>query len=424
MKFLQKNNLLHWGKILLLYSPFVIMLLIVKGKGGHEGDMFCWEEWSRLIFVDGFTHIYKSWTNYLPLYHYILCIYAKLQGNVDAVIENVYKLRSVTLFFEFGSTLILFKLLVNKYKDTYKALFYSLFYFLNLGVLYNSIIWGQVDGILSFFVFAAVILAYEKRLFLSLLFFVLGLNMKFQAIVFLPIIALLLFPVIWDKSQIKRLLYSVFGVGFIQFLILLPFIIRGDLSKIWHIVTHSVGAWQFVSMNAYNMWYFFIDKPRDVYDTDMFLGITYKSWGLMLFCITSFFALWHFIKPIFMKIFKRIDIEYSQKKIWISCALIPLLFFFFNTEMHERYSHCALIFLALYAMLYKRPLVFILGSLACFLNMEDVLRALQTNNYGTLVFTPWFIACLYFLTIILLFIDLYDIKLFKKKKVYEISEEK
>jgi hypothetical protein len=39
--------------------------------------------------------------------------------------------------------------------------------------------------------------------------------------------------------------------------------------------------------------------------------------------------------------------------------------------------------------------------------MEKVLKALQSNNYGTLVFTPWFIACIYLLTILLLFWDLY-----------------
>ena len=417
MKFLKKNNLLFWGKILLFYSPFVVMLLILKWKSGHLGDLSLWAKWTCLSFTDGLTHIYKSDTNYLPLYQYIMWAFGKIQGDTSLIWENIYKLKSLTLFFELGTTLILFKLLNDKYKDTYKSLFYSLFYFLNLAVLYNSIIWGQVDGIVSFFVFAAVILAYEKRLFFSMLFFVLALNMKLQAIIFFPVMGLLLFPVIWDKSQIKRLLYSILGTGVVQFLIFFPFIYRGDFSKVLHVITGSVGHFPFVSMNAFNMWYFFVDNPIETPDINTFLGITYKSWGLMLFCVTSFFALWHFLKPIYLKIVKNKDIEYSQKKIWISCALIPLLFFFFNTQMHERYSHCALIFLALYAMLYKKPLVFILGSLACFLNLEKVLKALQTNNYGTLVFTPWFIACLYLLAIILLFIDLYDVKLFKKKQI-------
>ena len=411
MKFLQKNDIFYLGKILLLYSPFIIVLLILKPKGGHEFDLFCFTEWAKFSFTEGLSNIYKSWTDYLPLYHYVLFLFGKMQGSIEEITSNIYKLKSLTLFFEFGSTLILFKLLKNKYKETYKAVFYSLFYFLNLAVLYNSLIWGQVDGIMTFFIFVAVILAYKKRFFFSLLFFVLALNLKLQAIVFLPIIVLLILPTILDKEQIKRLICSFGGIGIIQLLIFLPFICAGDFSKLWNVITNSVGQYPKVSMNAYNMWYFFFNNPMEVSDFDKFLGITYKIWGLILFFVMSFFALLHFVKPFFSRLFKKIDVEYSYKKTLISCALIPFLFFFFNTQMHERYSHPAFIFLALYAITYKKPLVFILGSLAYFLNLEGVLQSLQTNNYYTLVFMPLFVSCLYLLVIVLLFFDLYDIRL-------------
>ena len=419
MKLLEKNNFFYWGKILLLYSPFVVMLIILKSKGGCPFDIYCWVEWTKHSFTDGLSNIYKSWTDYLPLYHYVLFIFGKIQGSVEAIADNIYKLKTITLFFELGTTLILFKILNDKYKDLYKSIFYSLFYFLNLAVLYNSLIWGQVDGIMTFFIFASVIFAYRKKLFFSMLFLILALNMKLQAIIFLPVIGLLLLPAMLDKSRIKNLMYSIVGIGVIQLLIFLPFIYAGDFSKLWGVITGSAGKYPIVSMNAYNMWYFFVEDPRNTSDTLVFLGITYNIWGLLLFFLTSFFALLHFVKPFILKIFKNIEMEYSHKKIIISCALIPLLFFFFNTQMHERYSHSALIFLAGYAMLYNRPLVFVLGSFAYFLNMEGVLKFFQTNNYHTLVFMPWFIASLFLLVIVLLFIDLYDIKLIKKRKIYE-----
>ena len=419
MKYLEKNNILYWGKILLLYAPFVVMLIIITPKKGFDDDLACWSAWAKIIFTEGFRNIYKSWTNYLPLYQYVLCFYGKIQGSVEAIADNIYKLKILTIFFEFGTTLMLFKILDNKFKDTYKALLFSLFYFLNLAVLYNSAIWGQVDGMMTFFIFGAVIFGYRKKLFLSLLFIVLAMNMKLQAIVFLPVVALLLLPVVFDKSQIKKVLYAIVGVGIIQFLIFFPFIYAGDFSKLWNVITGSVGHYPRVSVCAYNMWHFFIENPIRTPDTLVFLGITYKNWGLILFFITSFFALLHFLKPFILNVFKKRNVEYSQKKLIISCALISLLFFFFNTQMHERYSHPALIFLALYATLYNRPLPFILGSLAYFLNMESVMQFFQTNNYHTLVFDPRFVACLYLLSIVLLFMDLYDVKLIKNNKIYE-----
>jgi len=417
MKYLKKDKIFYWGKILLLYAPFVILLIILKTKEGYSYDMWCWSEWAKIIFTDGLTHIYKSWTDYLPLYQYILFFFGKIQGSVETIVDNIHKLKTLTMFFELGSTLILFKILENKFKDTYKAVLFSLFYFLNLAVLYNSMIWGQVDGIMTFFVFGSVIFGYHKKPFFSLLFIVLAINMKLQAIIFLPVIAALLLPLAFDKSQTKRLIYTIVGVGIIQFLIFFPFIYSGDFSKLWNVITSSAGRYPIVSMNAYNVWYFLVESPINTYDSIVFLGITYHAWGLILFFVTSFFALLHFLKPLILNIFKKIKVEYSHKKLLISCALIPLLFFFFNTQMHERYVHPALIFLAVYAMLYNRPFVFILGSIACFLNMERVLRVFQTNNYHTLVFTPWFIACLYLLVIVLLFLDLYDVKLIKKRKI-------
>ena len=48
----------------------------------------------------------------------------------------------------------------------------------------------------------------------------------------------------------------------------------------------------------------------------------------------------YFIKVV--KQLKNIDIVFA------SAASVTILFFFFNTQMHERYSHYALIFLAGY----------------------------------------------------------------------------
>jgi len=417
MRFLEKNKFFYWGKILLLYVPFVILLIIIKPKDGFGLDLWSWSEWAKFSFTEGLSNIYKSGTDYLPLYQYILFFFGKIQGSIEAIADNIHKLKTFTIFFELGTTLMLFKILEDKFKDTYKAVLFSLFYFLNIAVLYNSVIWGQVDGIVTFFIFGSVIFGYRKKLFLSLLFFILAINMKLQAIIFLPVIGILLLPAVFDKSQMKKLIYFIVGVGIVQFLIFFPFICAGDFSKLWNVVTGSVGKYPVVSIHAYNMWYFFIDDPRNTSDTYAFLGITYKNWGLILFFITSFFALLHFIKPFVLKVFKKIDIEYSRKKVIISCALIPLLFFFFNTQMHERYSYYALIFLATYAMLYNRPLVFILGSLAYFLNMDDCLHFFLKSHPFFLI--PCFIACIYLLVIILLFIDLYNIRLTKKNKIYE-----
>jgi hypothetical protein len=91
----------------------------------------------------------------------------------------------------------------------------------------------------------------------------------------------------------------------------------------------------------------------------------------------------------------------------LSFGTIPLLFAFFNTQMHERYWHAAILFLAAYGFLRHDYLPYVLASVAYFLNLEGILRFLQLKNYGVLVFQPWFVAALFGLTILIAIVNIY-----------------
>jgi Gpi18-like mannosyltransferase len=399
-----------------MYTPFLILLILLKPNGGHIGDNNCWTMWSTHNFTEGITNIYSSIeyprNNYLPLYNYILYFFGKFQGGAEAIRNNISSLKNITFLFELGSTLLLFKMLNDKIKHTPKAMFFSLFYFLNIGVLYNSFIWGQVDGIVAFFILFSLYFGINNKLFYSLLFLLLAINTKLQAAILFPVIILILFPLIIDRKNLKKILWSVLGIVIVQFFIVLPIIIGGELPALYVVLAGAVDKYAVVSMNAYNLWYILLSSdPITTPDSIEFMGLTYKTWGLLTFFTSSFFALFHFVKTLYIRIIKKVEIEFSTRKIWISGALIPLLFFFFNTQMHERYSQFALVFLAAYSFLYKKPLPFIFTSIAMFLNMEGVLHFFNWENYHTIIFMPWFIACIYLVVLVLLYLDLYNFRI-------------
>ena len=60
----------------------------------------------------------------------------------------------------------------------------------------------------------------------------------------------------------------------------------------------------------------------------------------------------------------------------LSLGLIPLAFCFFNTQMHERYWHPALLLLGAHAILTRRYVLFGVFSLAYYLNVEGSLHYL------------------------------------------------
>ena len=405
-----KKHFLRAGKIILLFMPFLCLVWMLKTKTGHLWDTSCWIRWATQIYNEGLSRAYRAeYNNYLFVYQYLLWFYVKIQGSLENVVNHIYQLKNITILFDFATTLLLFTIIREKIKDDFKAIFFSLFYFLNIAILYNSIIWGQIDGIMTFFVALSFFCIYKKNLFGGLFFAYIAIHTKFQSIVFLPIIFLLIIPLIKERRGWIKLLLSIVGIIIFTCIVYYPFVVKaGDFQLMWQkTLGGTIGHSPYASANAYNFWYLFLKgDPYQIPDSELFLGITYRLWGVILFATTSFFALFHFIKPAFrMLISSEINL-FTIKKVVISTALIPLLFFFFNTEMHDRFPFPVLIFLIVYAILYHRPLPYILTSIAYILNLDAVLKYFN-GAYHTLLYMPQFIACIYLIVMILLFVDLW-----------------
>jgi Gpi18-like mannosyltransferase len=418
--FKNSNNFLKDKmRILVYYLPILFLLIVLTPTTGHGSDYFCWIEWCKFQYQNGISNTYQSWTDYLPLYHYILNLFGKMIGNIEEIPRYIYRLKYITYLFELGSTLILFYILKNQFKDFFKSLFFSLFYLLNFAVLYNSAIWGQVDGIMTFFVFASIISAYYNKTILSILLFVLAVNMKLQAIFFLPL-SFYVLVLQYERKQLVKFGIGLFCSLLLQFIIISPFYFNGDLDKFWQVIENSAGKYPKITMNAYNFWALLVDSKNFFdSDADQYWLLTYKSWGLLLFLSTSFMVLIIPLIRVYKKLIQGKSLNNSLNEILLLGAIIPLLFFFFNTQMHERYSHPAFIFITVYSLLNRKIYILVISSIAYFLNLEDVLQAFNTQNYGTLIYTPFFIALLYLLTIVLLFIELYKCQLNKNFSVKE-----
>ena len=397
-------------KLFAYYLPYLILVIVLTPTLCHISDRQCWIDWAQFQHRHGISNTYRGWSDYLPLYHYVLNIYAKMNGNLEAIAANINRLKYITILFELGSTILLFHLLKAKFEDYYKSLYFSLFYFLNIAVLFNSVIWGQVDGIMTFFVFASIIAGFKNKPVFALMLFVLAVNMKLQSIIFLPLLMYIL-ALHFEKRTILK---YVLGVGFafvLQVVIILPFYLNGDFDAMLQVIINSKGKYPVISMNAYNIWGILLDnryffKP----DTLGFWGLNYNLWGLIFFFVSSFLILVFPLFRVINTLFRNRKQEINLNEILLIGALIPLFFFFFNTQMHERYVHPALVFITAYGLLNRKILVIIIPSIAYILNLEGAAHIFNLTNYGTLIFTPRFVAILYLITIILLFYELFKLQ--------------
>lgn len=392
-------------QVWIFYLLIFLALCALITKKGHHDDLQYWNYWSSFNMLGGLGRAYDSGTDYLPLFHYFLYVFGVIKGSSSQISQDIYQIKVVPIAFELISTITLYRFLYKQLNHSSKAFFLSLIYLCNAGVLYNSVVWGQVDGIFTAFIFLSFITAYNQKPFVSSLCLLLAINMKLQAIIFIPLIGLMLLPYLLAMKPWKLLLL-IGSIPVVQTLILLPFMLQDRVGKIWDVITGSFGHYPFVSMNAYNWWYYFI--PGDlskVSDQLTFLGIPLKTIGLAAFFISSFFVLLHVLRAN-LDALKGKTFNPDLRKLLITAALIPLLFFYFNTQMHERYSHPAFIFLTLYAILYNRYWLLLPASLAYFMNLEDVLRYFETENYHTFLYSSPVISSFYLITMIGLFIDL------------------
>jgi Gpi18-like mannosyltransferase len=396
---LKKLELPELNKVrhLLLPSVFIyIAIIFIMPRSGHPWDSTCWGIWATRM-NSGLVEAYSAYSpvNYLPLYLYVLKFYGWLVG-VDQIYKHLYLLKIFTLLFDIGSILFLCSL-VRPESKRFKYFLYGLF---NIGFFYNTLIWNQVDGILAFFVFTSFYFAMKERIMLSAFLFVLALNFKIQGIIALPVIGLLWLPHLKPKLLLKLVLMAVLT----ETIIVLPFLINGNAKNIFSIVTNAVDYYQYISLNAYNMWCLLLDgNLMKMPDNIPFIGpLTYKQVGLILFMsLSALVCLPLYIQTI-RKMIQKQPVQPDMKSMLLAIALIISFFFFFNTQMHERYMHPLMIFSTALAFLYRYWSQWVIFSLAYTLNLEDICRYLKLPTYGTMIFHPDFIACLYGIGILIL----------------------
>lgn len=391
---------------------FAFLCALMPGLPGFAGDMEIWKIWATHNATQGLPNAYDSGTNYTPLYHYILWLFGIVMNTPEAIGRYITFIRVFTLLAEFGGLYLVYRW-CERTTDYLIILFISI---LNIGYSYNTLIWGQVDAIPAALSFATLYYLHRGKAIVSGAMLILAVNMKLQAIIFLPLWGLLYMEYLARTRRWNDAVLTIVVMAGLQGLILLPFAFSPHgLTQVWHNAVTLVGAYTEVSVNAHNVWYFVFPDTHDrlsMDDTMPFIGeLSYRTAGLILFCTTAFAAFLPLLRIALRQISSKRAIGSGEPPagalVLITAALTTLLFFYFNTEMHERYSHFAAIFLTAYAFSTRRWLAYILFSIAYFLNLEEVMRWLGLPNYGTLIFNQQFISGVFAFTIIVLFRELY-----------------
>jgi Gpi18-like mannosyltransferase len=371
---------------------FYMLLVMLIPRNFMVFDFEYWTEWALQVHRYGVTNVYDNPTaNYHPLYYYFLWIYDKIQGNEYFITENINFIKFFPMFFDMLPVIVLCCFRQNLIPEKIPYMYLLL----NIAYLFNSCVWGQIDSIYASLAFLALITGFTRPV-LSALLFALALALKPQPIVYIP---LLLLVWLYSVRNIKTVLLMLLMIAGTEFLMALPFIIVGKFDGLWHIVSTAVGRYPQVSIGAFNIWYLIMkDNPYFTPDNLTYFILTYKQVGLLLFLISSGLVIAPLLfKTVRLRLTNMAPEKDLMQMLLLVCGLVSLYFFFFNTQMHERYAHPIVIFFFFYSVLAKDYKLYILASIPYFLSLDKLFPDFLPVQHFKIIWASKVIAIWYLL---------------------------
>jgi dolichyl-phosphate-mannose-protein mannosyltransferase len=330
-------------------------LFPLPGYAIDTGDFISWFGTAAQYGIRPFYSV-ATFIDYPPFNVYIFWAFGSLANAIGLnmaamvkVVPNIFDLATATLIYFF----------VRKQASFKVALVSTALYAFNPAVIYNAAVWGQFDAVYTFFLVLSLMLALKSKPAPSAVVFALGLLTKPQGIALLPLVTLLIFK----KSGVKNLLYSVVAFVATVFAVVLPFEgIGNPVTFLVNIYSSGYTYYNVTSANAFNLWGLYALWLNDGY-------LFYVGWAL--FGAAAVFTLF--------VVYKRFKVSGDLLAIFAAFMLF-FAFFMLPTRIHERYMFPAISMLALMFPLLKRTrLLYVTLTGTLLINQAYVLYWLNAN---------------------------------------------
>jgi len=374
---------------LLLFLGFIVRLLLIPVPG-FKADIAFWKGWGLAVADRGIIWLTNNTNyNYPPGFAYILDLISKIyklfadpynisQYWMDNNLLYLFLFKIIIILSDIGIVYLIIKI-SEKLKMKWGRLL-AVIFFLNPAVLFDGVIWGQVDQFGLFLFLGTIYFFVDEKPKLASIIFTIAWLMKWQNIIFIPIFYLFIYRKYSFNDLIKSLSVSLVTFAIITF----PFWFYREMAGLINLFTINSNWFPWYSLNAFNGWWIASGlEGMKISDKTLVLGIiNAKQFGLLLFCV------FYFIAALNIFLAKK---EETLKQFILSSALVVLSFFHLLTQSHERYLFHLLGFVIIfYFFKIEKKLIHIIGllsivSLGIFSNMYISM----VLNYPDQVYWPF-----------------------------------
>ncbi len=338
-------------------------------------DVGLFKYWGRVAAENGIGQLYNIATNcdYPPLYAYFLAFVTHV-GNLLKLGQTgmgmMVKLPSI--FADMLVGLVIYFTAVKKRYSFGSAMFFAAVWLFNPVVLIDASCWGQVDSLLALFVILCCISLNGRRFLAAGLFFSLGIMLKPQMTLFLPVLGCVFlseFVMEFVRKRPKRA-FGFLGkilLGLVTGAVLpcIPFFGMGtaevelfgksmELPWIFKLFLGTIDHYQYATVNNYNFW--FLVGQNWVPDSEMAGPLSLHTWGMLAIVVISLVTVAVYV----FKTAKAVSRGKLTEKVshpglvFLAGAFMFAMVSCFGPRMHERYFFPAVALLLMAAICYHR----------------------------------------------------------------------
>ncbi|HUY18386.1 MAG TPA: phospholipid carrier-dependent glycosyltransferase [Candidatus Binataceae bacterium] len=349
--------------LLILLAIWIVKSAMLPLFPGFGPDIGSYQAWSARIASVGPALTYKRgfFIDYPPGYLYALWaagVIVKLTGatgtSARAIVESPALIADLLL----AATIFIYLRAIGYRAGAYLGM---LLIALNPAMIFESVVWGQSDSVLTLVMLLSVLMLLQEEYELGWGLAALAVLIKPQALALLPALGL------WTllKSDWRRWWRAALALVAVTAVAIAPFQIGHPWSWIFSLYAATAAYYHETSVNAFN----FIALVAGLRRSDLtpVLGIPAFYLGMGLLVPLYLFVAW--------VLWKRP----SRRTLWYVSLLSIFGFFMFAPRMHERYLYPALAFVLPLAIA-EPPMMVLFGVLTvtCLFNLAYVKHALET----------------------------------------------
>jgi Gpi18-like mannosyltransferase len=350
--------------LIVLFFLIVFFLRVWISSFKFNRDFFNHLNWVKSILQQGFTGFYQRdfspWAqaNYPPAANLLFWLSHKFFLFLGFTAEKTSMLATFYKLPVLIADIVIAAVLYQATKGTFKKKFLVVGLFLfNLGLIYNSVFWGQLENIVGLFCLLSLVYFFQTKKSFAAFFYGLGLLTKQSATAFLPVFLILLHK----KNSLRKVLKAVLII-FLLFIVFFSLFAEDNFLlfpwRFYYQILQGQPHQYLASVNGFNFW--FLVGQNKVLDSSLFLGMSYRWLGLIIVGIL--------IAPLLFSLWKKP----AEKRAFYVSALVFYISFLFLTRMHERHFYSALIFLLPVLNSLLDFLGYVIVSIIYFLNMHFV----------------------------------------------------